>query len=236
MSNNIQESTENIGHQLLDDIGVTEDMVFLALEKGLSASYSASTTHPSNTAGTRLWQDVVKSMRDSLMLKGWRIPLSDRHIEIISPDSRYKLVIWTGDPYTGLTDGTRPPKSKNGKGGLTCALIAANAQQQLPLFLPMDHAEKPIPPETQEQKLIALMMHHDKQNNEIRSELTEPCGTEYEWSSLDPHSKPRVDTYNWRIIFTPYSTDSHFNIDLDDYEEDMGFDFTDDIDIDITRL
>ncbi|WP_287600882.1 hypothetical protein [Thiothrix sp.] len=209
----------------LAEIGVSEEDVHFALEQGVvEGFYTATQTHPRNTAAIRLWQEIVKALRDRLLLKGWLIPnhSEDVYSEINSSDGQWRLLVWTGDRYTGIMENGKKPKSKNGKGGGVSALIHINSE--LPLNNPNKKSDLNV------RKTIALLFFYDKQSNEIRAELSLPVGMEYEYTKSEPHKKPRATKFDWRVLFSPLN----INIDIPVHNKDIAStEFTDDIDIHI---
>lgn len=213
--------------QILDEIGLSEQDVQHALEVGITEYNTATITHPRNTAATRMWQEVIKTLRDKFLTKGWSIPLvnEDQFSEINSPDGKWRLVVWSGDRYTGVADGSgKAPRSKNGKGGGTAEFISRNLSLSL---------NEPNIIKQNTTKTIAFIIHFDKRKNEVRSELALPVGLEYSFSKTNPMRKPKVNKYEWRVLFSPYSA-GDIEIDVHSSTDDSKkTDFTDEIEIDI---
>lgn len=209
----------------LAEIGVSEEDVHFALEQGVvEGFYTATQTHPRNTAAIRLWQEIVKALRDRLILKGWIIPERsvDSFSEINSPDGQWKLLVWTGDRNTGIMENGKKPKSKNGKGGGVSALIHMNSE------LPLNDPNKSD--NVQWQKTISLLFFYDKKLNEVRSELSFPIGMEFEYTKNESNKKPKAANFKWRILFSPIN----INIDIPVHNKNIvDTEFTDEIEISI---
>ena len=220
-----QEITETLA-----TLGITEAELQIVITNAMADGYFTGTDgHPRNTCGTRLWQEAVKGVRDTLKLKGWIQPSrsDDIYASIISPDNCYELVVWSGNKYTGIRAEKDKVQTKNGKGGGTSLRIQAN------LALPLNDSNISS---IIKKQLIALIIYYDESLKEVRYEIAKPIGTQFRFSKDEPLKKPKVSKFEWRVIYPALSL-SHINIAVESKNQKETktnpIEFTDEINIDI---
>lgn len=224
------QSSKHPTHENLPDFlnQLTQDELDVIMQKAIgSGFYTATDTHPRTTASTRTWEEIVKGLRDLLLLKGWVQPekSDDTYSSIESSDGNYILVVWTGNKHVGIRANGSKVKTKNGKGDGVSGYIDKNA----------DLFEKDLKEATaNSKKLIALIFFHDRSAQEIRYEITMPIGVEFKMQKDAPHKKPKVNSFAWRKIYEPVKINSMIPIKPND-EKDVssGAEFTPDISLDI---
>lgn len=181
----------------LTELGITEDLLIQAVQRGLTAWASCTPNHPQLFGGISQWAETVCALRETLLPLGWyrsdegNLPLT------INRAGNLAITVATGDESTGQPE--ESPCTKSSKGPRTASAIAVN-RRQLTLF-----GDIRLLPEDLEQvngrMTWLLLVHRDMLARELRCELSRPIEI-----GLDG----RVDGWVERIILgrTPFGADA----------------------------
>ncbi|MDQ8706725.1 hypothetical protein RCO28_30260 [Streptomyces sp. LHD-70] len=89
-------------HAQLASLGTKLEYLLPALHAGEAARRTAAPNHPSNTAGTRAYQEHVRVIREEhIRHEGWQRLIHD-HLELVcNPDHNLAIGVMVGDAATG---------------------------------------------------------------------------------------------------------------------------------------
>jgi hypothetical protein len=200
----------------LSEIGITEEIVILAISAGLRERKKVTKFHPVTTAGSRMWEEVIAWLRIGLISLTdvtWRFSHEKGLSLTYNKASATTLVVSSGNKNTGFKD--ELVKTKNAKGPSTLEYVGRN----LSLFDDLDDSCTGI------EKIVAdpnetwvLLYFVDEQAQEIRYELSLPKGMH------QADGKLKIDEWENRIIFTPVPFSSLFDsVTEPDFSEDIDF-------------
>ena len=175
----------------LQELGLSEEILREAVEAGERVRRTFTTNHPLMASGLMRWAEIIKVLRDRLMVLGWTksdvggVPL------VIHPKGLIALTVMSGNEGTG--DDSSELRSKNPRGSTTIAFIKQNAEQ-----LEFDRTVLKI--KAVETKSSSPMMWYLAVNcvgNEVRFELSLPLGM----------NNGHIEDWQERILFAPIDFD-----------------------------
>jgi hypothetical protein len=185
-------------HEILPRLlrmGLREEHVHEAVQRGYSARRSCSPLHPPSFPGVHQWADTHLALRDLTSGDGWKHSDEANFSTVISPDRATAITVATGNVFTG-SRGPQQPSTKYPRGARTQLAIEIN--KTLSLF--DDPAEIEVePPPPASRATWVLLIHTDRKAGEVRYELSRPEGQDNEG---------RVTSWSDRIIFPPLKIQS----------------------------
>ncbi|MDQ8706824.1 hypothetical protein RCO28_30785 [Streptomyces sp. LHD-70] len=139
-------------HAQLATLGTKLDYLHPALHAGEAARRTAAPNHPSNTPGTRAYQEHVRLIREAhIRHAGWKRLVHD-HLEVVCNPARTRAIgVMVGDAATG--DRRLHPTNLHRRGAATQR--AAEKNTQLELF-PRPTASKEVLLDTEESAELQL--------------------------------------------------------------------------------
>lgn len=111
--------------QRLSQLGLTEGILWLAVEQGQAAWASCTKNHPPLQRGIMAWGEPICSLRESLIPEGWKRYDEANQPFVINSDGSVAITVATGDENTG--DKERNPSTKSSKGPQTEIVVTNNA-------------------------------------------------------------------------------------------------------------
>lgn len=180
------EQTLPKGPTALAQLGVAEQILRTAVERGEIARRGCTELDPPTRAGYSAWAETTRAIREGLVGNGWRA-LQGGSCPTVSPDGKVAIIVQAGDEATGTQQLT--PHSKNPKGPAVELAVANN--NQLLLWDDELPPKDPPPAET-----WVLLVSHDP--DEVRFELSLPAGVD---------SDGRIVAWQQRILFAPIKTE-----------------------------
>ena len=154
----------------LAELGLREEILREAVQRGQAAYASCTPNHPAPYRGICAWAETVSALRELLLPKGWTRSDSGNLPLTTDGASRVCITVSTGDENTGRIGGS--PCTRSSKGPRTASAITINALQ-MRLFeeirLQPDDLE-----EINGKMTWILLFHRDPIANELRCELSRP--------------------------------------------------------------
>ena len=195
----------------LAKLGLTSEQIKQAVLQGQAARNNSTPHHPANAGGTMAFFEVVRSLRDMLIPKGW-IAQSVQNLSMtVNPDVNISITVSGGSAETGIAEGY--PTTRNPKGQQTKVYVSHN---QADLF---DDIESPVNlDEEVHSQTWLLLYYYDVSNNELRTELSLPV-------AIDSYA--RIRGWKARILIEP--------IPLNGEHIDIETEYSPEIDIDVKR-
>lgn len=202
----------------LAEIGVTSEILVKAVEASQAARAACTENDAPNFPGIAAWNAAVRSMREDLVLEGWRRFNDVGQPLIVRPDNTLALTCTSADENTGR-EGEFDPKTNSSKGPRILEKVELNGW----LFADMaaDAAAKVEAINKQRMNTWMLLLHYDRVRGQVRSELSRPV-------AADPEGY--VIGWSERIILPPFDVEPTFSELPDEGNGDGG-----EIDIDIKR-
>ena len=162
----------------LHDLGLTEESLCRAAQRGNLASANLTPNHPQQFPGIARWAETVAALREELIPDGWQ-PSDEGNLPFtVNSDGTVAISVATGDEATGQPNGS--PCTRSSKGPHTARAVAVN-HHQYELFgeiqlCPADVAK------LQDQKRMTwiLLIHFDFMASELRCELSRPLNINLE--------------------------------------------------------
>ncbi len=105
-------------------LGVELDITSRALQAGVADSAMTTGHSPASASGSRLWEGVVRQLRDDLVLGGWTMEQPGQLEVVRRGDGRLQLTASLGDGGTG--DPSCTPSPEHPRGGATQVAVEAN--------------------------------------------------------------------------------------------------------------
>lgn len=102
-----------------------------SVRQGEAERATCTENDPRIFAGMVPWAKTVRTLRESLVARGWRREEPGNLPLIVSPDGTMAIAVSSGDEYTGVASGT--PQTQYPKGPVTIAAVGSN-QLSLALF------------------------------------------------------------------------------------------------------
>lgn len=185
----------------LFELGIKEEHLLHAAERGFTAWASCTANHPLAIPGLLAWGETVCALRERLIPMGWERTDEQNWPLVVNSDGTIALSVATGNEDTGRKDGV--PVTASAKGPRTISAIVAN--QNLSLFPEMMPSAESLKATGRETWL--LLVYRDTDAREMRCELSRPIGVD---------SEDRVDGWAERIILTPRPFDGVEDTLVDD--------------------
>jgi hypothetical protein len=181
----------------LEELGLKQEFLIRAVQRGLAAWASCTPNHPPVSPGSWAWAETVCGFREEVIPLGWKRSNEANLPLTINPDKSVAVCVNTGDEDTGRKDGA--PCTGSAKGPRTRYAILENLGQSVLLFdeaLPSAEVMNRIG-----RAMWILLMYRDKKAREVRCELSRPI-------SITPEGY--VDGWAERIILTatPFDEDT----------------------------
>jgi hypothetical protein len=180
----------------LSELGLTEEILMQALERGFAEFAVCTGHHPPSFPGLMQWGETVKILRDLLVPLGWQCSNEGNLPFTVNKANTVAIAVATGDEATGKPDETPCTRSK--KGPRTKLAVFANARQ-LVLF-PIDVRPEDLAKIKSEGHRMTwlLLLHRDEKDRVVRAEFSRPTRM-----SDDQH----VDGWIERIFLNPLPFD-----------------------------
>jgi hypothetical protein len=203
----------------LAELGVTSEILIKAVEASHAARAACTENDAPNFPGIAAWNGAVRSLREDLVLEGWKRFNHTGQPLIVRPDNALALTCTSADENTGR-EGVFDPRTNSCKGPRTLEKVELNGW----LFadLAADAAAKVEAMNKQRMNTWMLLLHYDKVLGQVRSELSRPV-------TADPDGV--ISGWSERVVLSPFDVDPTFNALP---EQGNGPDGTE-IDIDIKR-
>jgi hypothetical protein len=165
----------------LTELGIEEEQLRNAVERGFIAFISCTANHPRLVRGIWAWGETVRALRDYLLPAGWSRSDENNYSIVIHPDGELAIAVATGGVGTGRADSV--PTTKAPKGPNTLAAVTLN---QFSLFPeePSEHAQQ------REARVTWILLIH-RSDKGVWSELSLP-------SSMDRDGY--IDHWQERIL------------------------------------
>ena len=178
----------------LAELGIKEDDLLQAAERGFTAWASCTANHPPAIPGLFAWGETVCALRERLIPSGWERKDEQNWPLVVNSDGNIALSVATGNEDTGRKD--KDPVTASAKGPRTISAIVAN--QNLPLFPEMLPSAESL--KAKGRATWLLLVYRDTDAREMRCELSRPIGMD---------SEDRVDGWAERIILSPRPFDGN---------------------------
>jgi hypothetical protein len=153
----------------LSELGLRQEILCEAVQRGHAARASCTPNHPAPFPGIWAWAETVASLRELLRSEGWTRADSGNLPLTVDPAGRVSLIVSTGDENTGNLHVS--PCTRSSKGPRTENAVTVNALQ-MTLF---DVRLRPEDLDESSGKMTFLLLFHsDAEANEVRCELSRP--------------------------------------------------------------
>lgn len=195
----------------LTSLGLTKEILQIAVSEGQASRNTATSHHPANAGGTFAFLEVVRSLRDQLTPQGWKKKNVKNLSLTVNEDLNLAIAVSGGSQETGQADGY--PTTRNTKGETTKQYLEKNNQLDLFPIQKFSHEEEENDTCL---KTWLLLYYYDKGKNEVRSEISLPTETTV---------NGKVGGWKTRILLAP--------IPLDGQPIKVEPDYSPDIDIDV---
>jgi hypothetical protein len=154
----------------LAELGLNEEVLREAVERGQAAWASCTPNHPAQFPGMWAWAEAVNALRERLIPEGWTRINNENLPLTVDAAGRVCIAVSTGDENTGRADAS--PCTRSSKGPRTRSAVTDNARQYR-LF--EDIRLRPEELEEINGKMTwILLFHRDARAGEVRSELSRP--------------------------------------------------------------
>ena len=150
---------------LLREIGVTEDVLTIALGEGDAAAARCTSNHPPIATGIYRFAETVRSLAEQLAPQGWTRVDDKNFSTVVRPDQRVAIAVASGNDGTGDLESdvsTRFPK-----GTMTATVVNANLSLPLDERYEADNKQLEIQTET-------WFLLHARKEDDIVAELSLP--------------------------------------------------------------
>jgi hypothetical protein len=176
--------------EITDALAVLEldvEIIRTALLVGEAERDGRTALDPPIIAPIISWGGIVRSLRERLIPRGWR--LDDRGLSlIINPSGTIAIAVKTGDEFTGIASGT--PRTKRPIGPAAVAVVERN-RRQLELF-------KSRIARAVENECATWFLLRRRYSNQVFAELALPAAISFDGN---------IDDWAERIIFDPIPLD-----------------------------
>jgi hypothetical protein len=153
----------------LSELGLRQETLCEAVQRGQAARASCTANHPAPFPGIWAWAETVASLRELLRPEGWIRADSGNLPLTVDAAGRVSLIVSTGDENTGNPDVS--PCTRSSKGPRTENAVTINALQ-MTLF---DVRLRPEDLDESNGRITFLLLFHsDAKANEVRCELSRP--------------------------------------------------------------
>lgn len=177
----------------LAQLGLLEEELIDAVERGAVRRRECTPNHPASFAGLEAWGWTVCYLRDALVPKGWARLEEGNWPVTVHPNRRMVIAVATGDENTGSLSAT--PMTKSPKGPNTVQAIAVN-QAQISLFPDLFFDQT-----GDEEDRLTWLLLISSYKGKVRCEL-----------SLPLTCNGKVDGWKERIILRDIDLDPEANI------------------------
>ena len=171
----------------LAELGIKEEDLLQAAERGFTAWASCTANHPPAIPGLFAWGETICALRERLIPLGWERQDEQNWPLGVNRDGNIALSVATGNEDTGRKD--KDPVTASAKGPRTISAIVVN--QNLPLFPEMLPSAESL--KAKGRATWLLLVYRDTDAREMRCELSRPIGMD---------SEDRVDGWAERIILS----------------------------------
>jgi len=110
----------------LEAMGLTRDMLEEVCRHGLAAYLTVTPHHPSNAAGSLMYFEMVRSLRDLGVLRGWEC-VEEGLALTVNEELGIAIVVSPGDIHVG--NPLKSPSFKYQRGPVTHAAVVGNVHQ-----------------------------------------------------------------------------------------------------------
>jgi hypothetical protein len=111
--------------QRLKQLGLSEGILLLAVERGQAAWAGCTKNHPPLQRGIMAWGEPICALRESLIPEGWMRYDESNQPFVVNADESLAITVATGDENTGNKD--QNPSTKSSKGPQTQIVVTKNA-------------------------------------------------------------------------------------------------------------
>jgi hypothetical protein len=180
----------------LAELGLTQDLLLQAAQRGLAAFAACTPHHPKNYPALASWAETFRGLSDLLVVHPYRwTKLEDNgQPQVHNPSGLIALTVAGGDTNTGRI-GDAEPKTSASKGDTTSKAMLGNAF----LFPEMEaDARTKLDTMTRRQTWF-LLVHRDLVAGEMRCELSMP---------ISMSEDRRIDGWAERILLGSTSFDA----------------------------
>src|ERR1700722_1230643 len=153
----------------LSELGLRQEILIEAVQRGQAARASCTPNHPAPFPGIAAWAETVAGLRELLRPDGW-VRLDSGNLPLtVDAAGRVSVVVSTGDENTGNPKVS--PCTRSSKGPRTANAVTVNALQ-MELF---DLRLRPEDLDDSNGKMtFVLLFSRDSKTDEVRSELSRP--------------------------------------------------------------
>lgn len=171
----------------LADLGLTEELLVEAVERGQAAWAGCAANYPIQFPGIYAWAETIVGLRERLLLMGWKRSNEGNLALTVNRTDTVTLTVSTGDEFTGNPD--VDPCTKFSKGPRTRSAVLEN-EGQYRLFPDMRLTADDLR-SINSRETWMLLIHRDQQAQEVRCELSRP---------INVNKDGKVDGWAERII------------------------------------
>lgn len=182
-----------IHNYLENNFGVSKKALMGVVQQAAFAYGSSTKYHPVIHSGSSAWFEIVRSLRELLVPKGWQCLYEAGLDKTISKDFGVSIVCTGGNSAVGKIN-AQSLLSKNDKGSAFDRLLEQN-RRQLELFDSNEFLSSPVDDNT----TWVLIYHVDKSAKEIRAELSLPVFL---------NEKSKIQGWKTRIFLGTVSLDN----------------------------
>lgn len=180
---------------LLTKMGLRIEDLTQAAKEGYLAFISCTNNDAPIYPGISAWARAVRSLRESLIPRGWT-KNDDRNFSLtLSPNNKISIAVATGDENTG--NAVMVPRTKSHKGEQTTLRVEKNEQMALFAIAQIPHVV-PIKRMVGTPNSVMWIFLVHRTANHIRCELSLPVGVD---------TSGRLDSWQERIILPPIDID-----------------------------
>ena len=173
----------------LFELGLKEDWLTEAAERGLDARKRCTAFHPPSAPGFYQWAETHVALREIVVREGGRADDTGGFSTCISPNGSIAITVATGNERTGQA-GLPAPETKYPRGPMTHAAIEANQQ----IGLDLRTGASILPPEPADATYDTWILLLNTRFDQLRMELSRP-------TSIGEDN--RVDAWSERILLSP---------------------------------
>lgn len=175
-------STPVARRERLQKLGVPEELLVEALQRGIAEKLTAQIYDPATAGGYDLYRYATRHLRQGLHERGWELSDCNNIALVREPFDETILIVCSGDQQTGQLFGT-PPKTKRSKGDVfleTSEIVAVDLWGNEEI----ETRQVALP----DAKVWLLLHYHDETHGQqvLRAELSRPLeaesGTITRWS------------------------------------------------------
>jgi hypothetical protein len=154
----------------LAELGLSQEILREAVERGLAAWASCTLNHPAPFPGIAAWAETVNALRERLIPEGW-VRTNNENLPLTTDKAgRVCISASTGDENTGRADAS--PCTRSSKGPRTRSAVTDNARQYR-LFEDIRLRPEELD-EINGKMTWILLFYRDTTTEEVRSELSRP--------------------------------------------------------------